>query len=35
LEGGGPALAPYFALHDLVEVFAVARGGFRNRTPML
>jgi GT2 family glycosyltransferase len=35
LEGGGPLLAPYFALHDLIEVIAVARGGVRTRTPML
>jgi GT2 family glycosyltransferase len=35
LEGGGPALAPYFVLHDLVEVAAVARAAVRTRTPML
>jgi GT2 family glycosyltransferase len=35
LEGGGPALAPYYVLHDVVEIAAVARGGIRNRTPML
>jgi glycosyltransferase involved in cell wall biosynthesis len=35
VEGGGLALAPYFVAHDLVEVFAVARGGARNRTLML
>jgi GT2 family glycosyltransferase len=35
LEGGGPFLAPYFILHDLIEVAAVARAGVRTRTPML
>lgn len=35
VEGGGVALAPYFVVHDLVEVGAVARAGVRNRTPML
>jgi glycosyltransferase involved in cell wall biosynthesis len=35
VEGGGLALAPYFVLHDLVEVVAVARGGARNRTLIL
>jgi glycosyltransferase involved in cell wall biosynthesis len=35
LEGGGPLLAPYFVLHDLIEVCAVARAGIRTRTPML
>jgi len=35
LEGGGPFLAPYFMLHDLIEVGAVARAGIRTRTPML
>jgi glycosyltransferase involved in cell wall biosynthesis len=35
LEGGGPLLAPYFMLHDLIEVWAVARAGIRTRTPML
>jgi GT2 family glycosyltransferase len=35
LEGGGPMLAPYFVLHDLIEVAAVARAGVRTRTPML
>jgi glycosyltransferase involved in cell wall biosynthesis len=34
LEGGGPFLAPYFMLHDLIEVWAVARAGIRTRTPM-
>ena len=35
VEGGGPLLAPYFVLHDLVEVAAVARAAVRTRTPML
>ena len=35
VEGGGLALAPYFVLHDLIEVWAVARTGLRTRTPML
>ncbi|MFI5122417.1 MAG: glycosyltransferase family 2 protein [Vicinamibacteria bacterium] len=35
VEGGGVALAPYFMLHDLIEVAAVARAGVRTRTPML
>jgi glycosyltransferase involved in cell wall biosynthesis len=35
LEGGGPFLAPYFMLYDLIEVWAVARAGIRTRTPML
>jgi glycosyltransferase involved in cell wall biosynthesis len=35
LEGGGILLAPYFMLHDLIEVAAVARAGIRTRTPML
>jgi GT2 family glycosyltransferase len=35
LEGGGPFLAPYFMLHDLIEVAAVARAAIRTRTPML
>jgi GT2 family glycosyltransferase len=34
-EGGGPALAPWLVLHDLVEVAAVARGAVRYRTPVL
>ncbi|MEA2397924.1 MAG: hypothetical protein QOK25_1480 [Thermoleophilaceae bacterium] len=34
-EGGGPMAAPYYALHDLVELFAVARGAVRYRTPVL
>jgi GT2 family glycosyltransferase len=35
IEGGGLPLAPYFALHDLVELTAVARAAVRYRTPML
>jgi GT2 family glycosyltransferase len=35
LEGGGPLLAPYYVLHDAVEIAAVARGGLRNRRLML
>jgi glycosyltransferase involved in cell wall biosynthesis len=34
-EGGGPALAPWLVLHDLVEVGAVARGAVRYRTLVL
>jgi glycosyltransferase involved in cell wall biosynthesis len=35
IQGGGLALAPYFILHDLIEVWAVARAAVRTRTPML
>jgi glycosyltransferase involved in cell wall biosynthesis len=35
VEGGGLLLAPYFVLHDLIEVWAVARAAVRTRTPML
>jgi GT2 family glycosyltransferase len=35
LEGGGLLLAPYFILHDLIEMWAVARAAIRTRTPML
>jgi glycosyltransferase involved in cell wall biosynthesis len=35
VEGGGPLLAPYFALHDLVEMATVARAALRYRTLML
>jgi glycosyltransferase involved in cell wall biosynthesis len=35
VDGGGPALAPWFVLHDLVELAAVARGAVRYRTPVL
>jgi glycosyltransferase involved in cell wall biosynthesis len=34
-DGGGPIAAPYHALHDLVELVAVARGAVRYRTPVL
>jgi GT2 family glycosyltransferase len=34
-EGGGPLLAPYYVLHDLVEVSAVVRGAIKYRSPML
>lgn len=35
VEGGGPLAAPYFALHDLVELAAVLRGAVRYRTPVI
>lgn len=35
LEGGGPLLAPFFALHDLVEMYAVLKAAVRYRSPML
>ena len=35
VEGGGPLLAPYFLLHDLVELWAVVRGALRYRTWVL
>ncbi len=35
VEGGGPLLAPYYVLHDLVELAATARSAIRHRTPML
>jgi GT2 family glycosyltransferase len=35
VEGGGPLLAPYFVLHDLIEITAVARASVRTRVPML
>jgi GT2 family glycosyltransferase len=35
LEGGGSLLAPYFALHDLVEMVAVVRGAIRFHVPVL
>ena len=31
-DGGGPLAAPWYALHDLVELFAVLRGAARSRT---
>jgi glycosyltransferase involved in cell wall biosynthesis len=33
--GGGPLLAPYFVIHDLIEVYAVIRAAVQTRTPML
>ena len=35
VEGGGPALAPYYLLHDLVEMAAAIRGSARYRTLVL
>ncbi len=35
VEGGGPLLAPYYLLHDLVELWAAVRSSLRYRTPML
>jgi glycosyltransferase involved in cell wall biosynthesis len=35
VEGGGLALAPYFAVHDLVELAAAIRSSARYRVPML
>jgi GT2 family glycosyltransferase len=34
-EGGGPRAAPFYLVHDLVEMAAVARGAVRYRTPVL
>jgi GT2 family glycosyltransferase len=34
-EGGGPALAPYYLLADLLELGAAARASVRYRVPML
>ncbi|HEX8051933.1 MAG TPA: glycosyltransferase family 2 protein, partial [Thermoleophilaceae bacterium] len=34
-EGGGPAAAPFYLVHDLVELVAVLRGAVRYRTPVL
>jgi len=34
-EGGGLLAAPYYALHDLVELAAVARGALRYRVPLI
>lgn len=34
-EGGGPLLAPWYLLHDLVELVAVVRGAVRERRLML
>jgi glycosyltransferase involved in cell wall biosynthesis len=35
VEGGGPLLAPYYVLHDAIEVITVLRAALRYRTPML
>ena len=35
VEGGGMPLAPYYLLHDLVELVAVLRGAVRYRVPIL
>jgi glycosyltransferase involved in cell wall biosynthesis len=35
LQGGGLLLAPFYVLHDLVEIGAVARAGIRERKLML
>jgi GT2 family glycosyltransferase len=34
-DGGGPLAAPWYALHDLVELAAIARGAARSRTLVL
>lgn len=34
-EGGGLLLAPYYALHDVVELVAILRGAVRYRVPVL
>jgi glycosyltransferase involved in cell wall biosynthesis len=35
VEGGQPLAAPYFLLHDAVELAAVVRGAVRYRTPVV
>ena len=35
VEGGGPLLAPFWVLHDAVELVTVIRAAIRYRTPML
>jgi glycosyltransferase involved in cell wall biosynthesis len=35
VEGGGPLMAPYWILHDLVELVTVVRAAIRYRVPML
>ncbi len=35
VEGGGPAMAPYYLVHDLVEMAAAIRGSVRHRTVVL
>jgi GT2 family glycosyltransferase len=34
-EGGGPALAPWIALHDLAELASIARGAVKHRVLVL
>jgi GT2 family glycosyltransferase len=34
-EGGGVLFAPWYVVHDLVELWAIARGAVRHRVPML
>ena len=34
-DGGGPAAAPFYLVHDLVEMAAVLRGAARYRTPVI
>jgi GT2 family glycosyltransferase len=34
-EGGGPAAAPFYLVHDVVELVAVLRGAARYRTPVV
>jgi len=34
-HGGGPLLSLYFAVHDVIEMWAVARAAIRYRRPML
>ena len=34
-DGGGPLAAPWYAVYDVVELAAVARGAVRYRTPVL
>lgn len=34
-EGGGPLMAPYYLVHDLVEMAAALRGGLRAGRPLL
>jgi hypothetical protein len=33
--GGGPALMPFYALHDVIETATVARGAVRHRVAVL
>lgn len=35
IEGGGPLLAPYYVLYDLVELTTVIRAAIKFRSPML